>query len=606
MKKFVLSLVACSFALLAGPSTAQVSINGTPLATSADLTAAVATLQAQIQAVQTKTGAAGPAGPAGPQGPVGATGAQGPAGPAGASSAASITQAQIIQAIQAALGGSTGTATGGTTATGGGTTTPPPTDANAYPFAQAPTGLITEVGTGPNRLEVDLTANPGTPCNVNSVAILANGKAIAVPIITRSCVGMTVAGADQIIVHGVFPAGTTVAINGIAPNGINGLWVMNVSLDYVQMVTNSCTDSRAACSGAGGSCLAAGCSINQPATFVSNGLNVTFGSPLAGGGSIGTTAPPAMATSFTGIVNGASVTGTLDQVVGKAPANAVVVLPAMTIFGTSTVAPGVTVQGAGMGQTIINATGVPLSFGKGAFVPLGDGDIFKNMTIKGASVGDANGASVRQNGDGMGFTMDTVEVTGNQDGILTFAPANGGKILIVNSNFHDNGAGDGYSHSVYASTGGADVTQALLDIENTTLSNDNGAHEAKNRFGKGLLVDDTITTGGQGSCLDQPDSGSATISGGSCTLKAGADDHVAINWAMESTKNGAGGTLHITKDAAGNPWIVNGNGTPPMFQTTDPAAILIFDAGACQYVGTAPDFTNWKGTVTGACTQKAA
>lgn len=497
-------------------------------------------------------------------------------------------------------GGSTTTTIGSTT---GGSTATAPADTNAYPFAQAASGLVTEDGTGPNRLEVDITGNPSN-CSVISVAILVNSKVVAAPIITRSCVGTTLTGDDVVIIHGVFPAGSTVQINGISPNGINSAWIENVSIDYVQLVTNNCLDSRAACNAQGLNCAAGGCNVNAPAVFVSNGANVTFGPPVTTVGTAtgtGGAATTAVLSNFTAQVNGTASTGTLATIIAGMPSGADVVLPAQTIVGTTTVPVAGTIEGAGEGKTIIDLTGVPLAYGKGGFVPLVTGTVYKNMTIKGCAVSDANGAAVRQNGDGIDFKLDTVEITGCQDGLLTFSPPPGGKLLIVNSNIHDNGAGDGRSHSIYASTGGTGAAQATLDIENTVVANDNGAHEVKSREGTTLLVDDTITTGGEGSCLDQPDSGNATISGGSCTLKPGSDDHVALNWAMESVLNGAGGTLHITKDAAGNPWVVNGNGVGPMIETTDPTAILIFDDGACKYVGLPLDLSNWKGTVQGAC-----
>ena len=122
-------------------------------------------------------------------------------------------------------------------------------------------------------------------------------------------------------------------------------------------------------------------------------------------------------------IAGASINGvphapdTLANLIAATPSGGTLVLPAGTWSGTAPIGTACTIKGAGMGQTIIDATGVSLTRGKGIFVPMVAGVAFADMTLKGAAVSDLNGAGIREDRPGLGWTATNVEFTGNQDGI---------------------------------------------------------------------------------------------------------------------------------------------------------------------------------------------
>ena len=175
-------------------------------------------------------------------------------------------------------------------------------------------------------------------------------------------------------------------------------------------------------------------------------------------------------------ITGATISGrahapdTLKNLVAATPSGGTLVLPAGTWSGTAPISTACTIKGADKGQTIIDATGVALTRGKGIFVPMVAGVSFADITLKGAAVSDLNGAGIREDGPDLGWTATNVEFTGNQDGVLTFAS----DITLNNCSFHNNGAHDARSHEMYF--GGSPTTKVALN--NVTSTAGTGATHA--------------------------------------------------------------------------------------------------------------------------------
>lgn len=86
------------------------------------------------------------------------------------------------------------------------------------------------------------------------------------------------------------------------------------------------------------------------------------------------------------------------------------------------------------------------AMGKGIWVFAGDNITVEDIEFSGAAVPDRNGAGIRL--DGSGMTVRRCYFHGNENGILTNAGATS-DVLIEDSEFAANGAGDGYSHNLY-------------------------------------------------------------------------------------------------------------------------------------------------------------
>ena len=105
---------------------------------------------------------------------------------------------------------------------------------------------------------------------------------------------------------------------------------------------------------------------------------------------------------------------------------------------------GLTIVGVN-GRPKIDANGMS-SGGKATWVVSGDDTTIENVEMTGATVADANGAGIRQ--EGKNLTVRGCYFHDNQDGILA-GDAAGSTILIEASEFAHNGAGDGQSHNLY-------------------------------------------------------------------------------------------------------------------------------------------------------------
>jgi len=84
--------------------------------------------------------------------------------------------------------------------------------------------------------------------------------------------------------------------------------------------------------------------------------------------------------------------------------------------------------------------------GKGIWVIKGNNTVVENIHFEGAAVADGNGAGIRQ--EGANLTVRNCRFVGNENGILAGENA-ASTIVVENSEFAGNGAGDGYTHNLY-------------------------------------------------------------------------------------------------------------------------------------------------------------
>ncbi|HUJ58144.1 MAG TPA: right-handed parallel beta-helix repeat-containing protein [Kofleriaceae bacterium] len=150
-----------------------------------------------------------------------------------------------------------------------------------------------------------------------------------------------------------------------------------------------------------------------------------------------------------------------------------------------------TITGVG-GRAKIDATGVTIPNGKAIWVIEGANDIVENIEMMGAAVPDNNGAGIRQ--EGANLTVHNCYFHDNQDGILTdpSTPPTFSLIMIDNSEFANNGAGDGLSHNMYIGA----VDEFVL--EGCYSHDARGGHEVKTRARENHILYNRIEDGPAG------------------------------------------------------------------------------------------------------------
>src|ERR1035437_9768955 len=209
--------------------------------------------------------------------------------------------------------------------------TPPviPPDVNQYPLTMTPVidpGASVTIGQGPDQIVLLLSQSP-TDTAKSEIAIILDGVVIAAPLFVTSN------GGNQIFTingsWGGTSASHTIEIVG-AGIGVQNLGVGAVSYDFVPYVYNGPATFRQD-----------GTHVNSPSVWDNFNLSTTWTLPIS--------VPPlprppvaAPPTSITATINGASTTGTLDQLCAATPANGALVLPSGTFIGTSPVVPACT------------------------------------------------------------------------------------------------------------------------------------------------------------------------------------------------------------------------------------------------------------------------
>ncbi|HXI87700.1 MAG TPA: right-handed parallel beta-helix repeat-containing protein [Parvularculaceae bacterium] len=175
---------------------------------------------------------------------------------------------------------------------------------------------------------------------------------------------------------------------------------------------------------------------------------------------------------------------------------------------------------------------------KGLLVPGWDASLrVENITFEDAVSYDDNGAGIRN--DGLNLTVINCRFINDQDGILATG-RDEGKIEIVHSEFIGSGAGDGYSHGIYVSSGHS------LAIKDSRFVGTRYGHHVKS------LADITTITGstfddadGHTSyAVDASRGGAVTITGNSFLKAADADNNALFNYDL--TRGGKAISLTIS------------------------------------------------------------
>lgn len=284
-----------------------------------------------------------------------------------------------------------------------------------------------------------------------------------------------------------------------------------------------------------------------------------------------------------------SPTFNLAEQINATAAGGTLTLPEQVINATSTVPKAMTIKGAGPGKTIVDAAGLRPAWGKAVFVPLVNGVLVRDMTLRGAwiSAGDgANAAGIRSEPN-MDTNITNVEITGCQDGILNF----GGTHKVIQCYIHDNGAGNdggGHTHEIYVS--GASKSLDLLG--SIVKCGPRSTHAVKSRSFVTRIVDCVITGNGDdgtwgGAVINTPDGGDLFITRTRIVRIASAGNRLFLAHASESISLGSG-TVTL-EDVT-----VEGGGS---FQCNIPGTHLVIQ-GVCKHVGPAPGFNGFA-SVTG-------
>ena len=146
----------------------------------------------------------------------------------------------------------------------------------------------------------------------------------------------------------------------------------------------------------------------------------------------------------------------------------------------------------------------------------------QGFTFSGATSAQSNGAGIRYQSGNLTLQNDTFQ--NNQDGILaTPFVENTGTVLVQNSLFNHNGAGDGQSHNLY-------IGQiANFTMLNSTSENAVVGHEVKSRAFNNTIDNNIISDGPTGTAsysIDLPNGGNDIIQGN--TIEKGPDSDATV------------------------------------------------------------------------------
>jgi hypothetical protein len=222
-----------------------------------------------------------------------------------------------------------------------------------------------------------------------------------------------------------------------------------------------------------------------------------------------------------------------SQAAAAATDGAVVNIVAGSYSGDAAVwrANNLTLRGVG-GRAHLEANGA-IAEGKAIWVLKGANTTVENIEFSGAAVPDKNGAGIRQ--EGAGLTVRNAYFHDNEDGILTGSdPAS--DILIENSEFADNGNGDGYSHNLYI----GHVRKFTLRYCFSHHAKE--GHNVKSRALTNYLLYNRISdeeTGTASFSIDLPNGGVSYIVGNLIQKGPNAHNRFLINYAAEGATNPA-------------------------------------------------------------------
>jgi hypothetical protein len=225
------------------------------------------------------------------------------------------------------------------------------------------------------------------------------------------------------------------------------------------------------------------------------------------------------------------------------------------------------------GRAKIDLTGVAPSGGKGIFTIEGTASAtIENFELSGAAISVAegnNGAGIRH--QGLNLTVRNCFIHDNQDGILGGpATPNTGTVLIENSEFSGNGAGDGFSHNMYIGN------YAKFILEYSYSHGAKVGHLVKSRAYSTYILYNRLTdeTGGMASYeADIPNAGTAYVIGNIIEQSATTQNPTMLTFGEEGVPVGYDAHLSVVNNtflnALGSGVFVNDATTTPADLTND-------------------------------------
>ncbi|SFB35077.1 Right handed beta helix region [Nocardioides alpinus] len=177
--------------------------------------------------------------------------------------------------------------------------------------------------------------------------------------------------------------------------------------------------------------------------------------------------------------------------------------------------------------------------GKAIWVIAGDRTTVDRIEFSGAAVPDRNGAGIRQEGTDLTVTRSWFH--DNENGILTGADPDS-DVVVRRSRFFRNGAGDGYSHNLYAGS------VRSLTVVGSWLSDADTGHELKSRAAATTIVGNRISDGdGTASySIDLPNGGRSLVAGNVIVQGPNSENPALVSY-------GAEGLTHPSRVL----WVVN-------------------------------------------------
>jgi hypothetical protein len=259
---------------------------------------------------------------------------------------------------------------------------------------------------------------------------------------------------------------------------------------------------------------------------------------------------------------------------------------------------GLTISGVN-GRAKIDLTGVTPSGQKGIFTIGGAASAtIENFELSGAAISSSagnNGAGIRH--QGLNLTVRNCYIHDNQDGILAApATANTGAILIENSEFSHNGAGDGFSHNMYIGN------FASFTLQFSYSHDGNVGHLFKSRALSTLVLYNRITdeTGGTASYeVDIPNAGTAYLIGNVIEQSATTQNADIVTFGEEGTPSGYDTHLFVVNNTFIND---HSSGTFVNDTTSTPAVItnnIFYNAGTVTNQSGATLTTNFESATMG-------
>lgn len=182
------------------------------------------------------------------------------------------------------------------------------------------------------------------------------------------------------------------------------------------------------------------------------------------------------------------------------------------------------------GRAKIDANGLN-ALGKGTWVVAGAGTVIENVEMFGAKVPDKNGAAIRL--DGKHLTLRNSYLHDNENGILT---SNDGvsNVVIENSEFGNNGYGDGYSHNLYIGHIASLVFRGNYSHDAKT------GHNLKSRAETNTIVYNRFSSNGTGQPsyeIDLPNAGTAYVIGNILQQPAANQNPGMLTFGVEGATN---------------------------------------------------------------------